>query len=325
MVIGVAIPAHLVVLYALLARPDRVTHTTRTATVETTSVISFPPPPIMAPAEVAPIPAPRACPAPNRKATNSVIPDLPYVDGVYASPTNVDWLVAWNEASVYSSTDGGRSFHEVLAGKGRVLSATIDCFGTVIAARGTEIGIHGTGDTNGAETWRTVPGIDFSEVVHESGWAQPPEIWLVGGGSDIVVVGFELATDVKSRVAVSRDLGRTWSFHDIHANDFQGGHFAARQRADGVIELELEIVDCGGTWLETFTIENGSITRFEDPSSEDEEVKAALRARIVKRDPWRDTTASIDATGRAWIVACGAVQLRTAKPIECAEDGDGAR
>jgi hypothetical protein len=315
-VIGVAIPVHLAALYALLARPDRVTYSTRTETIESTSVIHMPAAPIIAKAPVAvPPPTPRECPAPNRKATNTVVPAMAHVEHVYASPTNVDWLVAWNEASVYSSTDGGRSFREVLAGKGRVLSATIDCFGNVLAARGIELGVH----SSGTETWRTVPGIDFTDAVFQQGYSTPAEVWLVGGGPDVVVVGFEESTENKSRAAMSSDLGRTWSFHDLSDGDFQGGHIASRQRPDGAVDLELEIEDCGGSWLETFTIANGAVSRVENPSEEDETAQAALRARVVKRDPWRETSASIDAAGRPWVIECGAPQIKTRKELECSE------
>jgi hypothetical protein len=315
-VIGVAIPAHLAALYALLARPGPVTYSTRTEVVETSSAIHLPAPvvvPQVAPVPVAPV-EPRACPPPNRKAKKVSVPAMPVVDRVYASPTNVDWIVAWNHASVYSSTDGGRSFREILTGDGRVLAASIDCFGNVSALRGSDVGVH----ANGVESWRDVPGIDFTETVYSNGYAEPAEAWLVGGGPDLVVVGFENATDNESRAAISRDLGRTWSYHDLVNGDFQGGHFAGRQKADRTIELELEIQDCGGSWMETFTIADGNVTRVEDVVTDDMD-EEAHRARVVKRDPWRDANASYDAAGRAWVIGCGGPQLAPSKdtPDDC--------
>jgi hypothetical protein len=312
-VIGVAIPAHLAALYALLARPGPVTYTTRTEVVETSSAIHLPALVVPQVAPVAPTPVePRACPPPNRKAKKVAVPAMPVVDRVYASPTNVDWIVAWNHASVYSSTDGGASFREVLIEEGRVLSAAIDCFGDVIVARGTQVGVL----ANGVESWRDVPGIDFTETVFENGYAEPAEAWIVGGGPDLVVVGFENATDNESRAAISRDLGRTWSYHDLADGDFQGGHIAGRQKADRTIELELEIEDCGGSWMETFTIADGAVTRVEDVVTDDMD-EEAHRARVVKREPWRDGNASYDAAGRGWVIGCGGPQLGRAKDIDC--------
>ncbi|MFN0249900.1 MAG: hypothetical protein ACKV2T_23655 [Kofleriaceae bacterium] len=317
--IGVAISAHLAAVYALLTRPVPVAHSTRTEIVETIRTIHLPIPIVVpSPPVVAPVVAPveaRVCPAPNRTATRVTVPAMPVVDRVYASPTNVDWIVAWNDASVYSSTDGGRSFREVLTGEGRVLSAAIDCFGDVLVARGTRVGVL----AKGVETWRDVPGIDFTETVYQNGYAEPAEVWIVGGGPDLVVVGFEKATEHESRAAISRDLGRTWSHHDLSEDGFQGGHIAGRQRSDGTVELELEIEDCGGEWMETFTIANGTVTRLEDAITDDMD-EAAHRARVVKREPWRDRSASHDAGGRAWVIGCGAPQLAPANDTECRGD-----
>ncbi|GEM_PF-4020927 len=303
LVIGVAVPAHLAVVYALLVRPDRVTHSTRIDTVETSDVIQLPaPPPAVVVAAPPAAPEPRACPAPNRHASPVSIPPLPVMTGVYASPTNADWIVTWNEASIYFSSDGARSFRMVLDGPGRVHSVAIDCFGHVIAARGTQIGVL----DSARETWRDVPGIEMTERVYRGDYpAEPPDVWVVGGGPDVVVVGFIAPySDWNTRVAISRDLARSWSYSDLAAESFEGTHFAGIQRSDGAIDLELEIQDCGGEWMETYRIADGTSKRVEASNAEPEAEEAAVRARVVKRDPWRDSEVSTDAAGRRWAIEC---------------------
>lgn len=323
LVIGVAVPAHLAVVYALLARPDRVTHTTRVETAETSNVIHLPAPPTV----VAPPAAlvPRACPAPNRHAAPVSIPPLPVMTGVYASPTNADWIVTWNDASIYFSSDGARSFRMVLEGPGRVHDVAIDCFGHVIAARGTQIGVL----DNARETWRDVLGIEMTERVYRGDYpAEPPDVWIVGGGPDVVVVGFIAPySDWKTRVAISHDLARSWSYNDLDAEGFEGTHFAGIQRADGAIDLELEIQDCGGAWMETYRIADGTSKQVESSAAEaeTEAEEAAQRARIVKREPWRDGDVATDAAGRRWAIECSQLALITDHVRhECDADEGGA-
>lgn len=319
-VASLAIPAHLAVMYALLARPDRVVHERTVEDHQEHTVTALPPLPVAPPAPL-PVAAPRACPAPNRHATNRAAPAMATMTGVYASPTNVDWIATWNEASVQFSSDGGRTFHEVLAGTGRVHSVAIDCFGHVIAARGTQVGIR----DGQRETWRDVPGIDLADRDLGSYPSAPPEVWIVGGGPEVVVVGFQAPfVDNRSRVARSRDLGRTWSYHDLTDGGFEGSHFAGRQLADGHIDLELEIVDCGGEWMETVTIDGGVVKRTDGPNPPESltEGLTTWRARLVTREPWRDVDGSTDAAGRRWVLACGQLQLASAKAPSCTEEED---
>lgn len=221
-IIAVAVPAHLAALYALLARPDRVAYSVRIETMETRSVVQLPAPPIVVsvPAPVVTEP-PEACPAPNRKARSVEVQMLPAASGMYASPTNADWLVAWSDSTIYHSTDGGASFRKVLEGEGRVHSAAIDCFGHVIAARGTAIGVH----DGRSEIWHDVPGIELDERTFDGAYSpntpspppEPPDVWIVGGGPDVVVVGFARPySEWKSRAAISHDLGRSWKIGRAH-------------------------------------------------------------------------------------------------------------
>jgi hypothetical protein len=322
LVIALAIPAHLAALYALLARPDRVTYTIHVDTLDTTQVVNLPAPPIVVTVPV-PVPnaPPRTCPAPNKTAKSGVVPDLPAVTGLYASPTNADWIVGWNEASIYSSSDGGRSFTEVLQGSGRVHSVALDCFGHVIAARGTQIGVR----DGIAETWNDVPGIELTERVYEGGYpSDPPDVWIVGGGADVVVVGFQSPyADWKPRAAISHDLGRSWSYRDITAEGFEGTHLSSRIRPTGEIDLELEIVDCGGEWMETFTIANGAVTRNEEPVQTDEISDEDWRAKTIKREPWRDSDVSIDAAGRRWAIECGQLAILKKNERPSCDEGEG--
>ena len=298
-VIAVAIPAHLVALYALLSRPEPTTYTTAT---ETTNVSAVPPPPVVAPVAPPP-PSVRTCPPPNRTPRNAAAPAMPAVTSVYASPTNVDWLVAWNEAAIYASVDGGSSFHEVLGGKGRVHDVAIDCFGNVIAARGSSIGIR----ADGRESWRMVPGVDFTETVHVNGRVESPDVWIIGGVSDVVVVGFERANQQVMTAALSRDLGRSWTAHDL-------AHPATDASSAGRADLVIEMHACDGAALETFTIPDAIATG--DRAS-------VVRGRATRCEADEDTS-SVDAAGRAWFVGCGHPYIGiTNDPLACAREDGG--
>lgn len=321
LVLAIAIPANVAALYALLARPDSVTYSVRIHTIERSNIVHVPAPPIIVPVPTPtpqpPAAEPRACPAPNHAARSVTPPDLPAVDGVYASPTNADWIVAWNEASIYASIDGGRSFAEVLLGSGRVHSVALDCFGNVIAARGTRIGVR----EHGRESWHDLPGIELAEREYAGYPSDPPGVWIVGGGPDLVVVGFASPySDWKSRAAISHDRGRSWSYRDLGAEGFEGTHLAGRQLASGRIELELEIVDCSSEWMETFTID-GVVTREDLSAPDDDVAETERRARLVKRDPWRDPAVSTDAAGRRWTIECGQLAiLATNERPTCSEE-----
>ncbi|MGE0402332.1 MAG: hypothetical protein AB7T06_36865 [Kofleriaceae bacterium] len=299
----------------------------RVETIDTKSVIHLPAAPIVvtlpAPA-VVPIPAQRECPAPNRKARTATAPELPAADHVYASPTNADWIVAWNDASIYHSSNGGASFSEVLVASGRVHGVAIDCFGHVIAARGTEIGVR----DGASEMWHDLPGIELTEREFAGYPSEPPKVWIVGGGPDLVVVGFQPPyADHQSRVAISHDLGRSWGYRDLETEGFEGTHLAGRQHPDGRIDLEVEIVDCGGEWMNTLSIANGEVTRTDGPNPEGDptrEEEAAWRTKLLARETWRDTNVSTDAAGRRWGLECGGhvAILATGHAPECPNGGD---
>jgi hypothetical protein len=190
----------------------------------------------------------------------------------------------------------------------------------VIAARGEQIGVR-DGVT---ETWHDVPGISLADRIYEGGYApDPPSVWIVGGGPDVVVVGIEPPADEwKSRAAISRDLGRTWSYHDLSNGDFQGTHIATRQHTNGAIDLELEIQDCGGEWMETYSITNGIVSKVEDPTAPDDVDEKVWRAKIVKRESWRDTDVSTDAAGRRWAITCNGIEILTKNTNPACDEGE---
>ncbi len=220
-------------LYFALSRTPETRVVTRVEHSKTTEVLAIP----MAPQLVTlPVAAPpttaelRACPAPRTDAPRFTPEDLPErVQHLAVSPTNAGWIAAWNDTHVFVSTDAGRNFRRTLDGLGDVQDVTFDCFGRVVVLRDDKLGIS----ESGRDTWREVPGIDMIDAGH-----------LVGGGRDVIVVGNATGTDPRARVAITRDLGVTWSYRDLTSFVESSEHVRGVQRADGTIVIGIEVPDC---------------------------------------------------------------------------------
>ncbi len=209
--------------------------------------------PIPAPLVVAVATAAPSCPPPSRDA-DWVKPDLPAdIEHVQPSPSNAGWIAAWSRTAIYASTDAGATFHRVLDGDTPVIGASFDCFGRVVALRGRSVGIR-DGDR---ERWMRVPGLRALDM--SSPWVQGG---VLGGGPDVVVVGVAAEIDGwQGRIAISHDLGATWTYHDP-AGDFEPpAKLRGRQDADGTIHAGTASADCMDDDLEWTTISHGQVTK----------------------------------------------------------------
>jgi len=183
--------------------------------------IAQPPPP-------APTPAHDACPSVVRETPRANPAHFPTdITHVSVALTDARWLAAWNDRHVFVSLDGGSTFTRVLDGPGKVTDVAFDCFGHAIVLR--DRAWLGIGDR-----WQRVPGL--------RGDADDPNR-LIGGGPGIVVLGLGEGDDWHARLAITSDLGASWSFRDL-STYYESHNASGRQLADGRIDLALAYADC---------------------------------------------------------------------------------
>lgn len=238
-VIGLLLAAHAGAIAVVATRKPTTHVITRVDRIATTTVLTIPAPPVIVTMPVATPSATdtRACPTPRTDAPRFTPPDLDeQVTGLAVSPTNAGWIAAWNANHVFVSTDAGTSFHRKLDGDGVVHSVQFDCFGHVVAARGDKLGVA----DGERETWRTVQGIDLRDADEY----HYDDVHVIGGGRDLIIFGKQPGETGRARVAVSRDLGATWSYHDMSEYSGGGETAAGVQRADGTILVGTAIPDC---------------------------------------------------------------------------------
>ncbi len=196
---------------------------------------------------------PAAPPAADRPSCPPPRTDAPFVapkfdediEYVQPAPSNAGWIAAWNEEHVFVSYDAGATFHRALDGEGHVRSASFDCWGHLVVARGDRIGVR----DGEREAWHTAGGL--------GGDADAPRA-VIGGGPDIVVVGSASDPTDAMRAAISSDGGVSWRFHDIHPG---GGaeRLQGQQRADGTIDIAYSIGDCMSDDLVAARIAHGEV------------------------------------------------------------------
>lgn len=231
-------------LYFALSRSPETRVITRVEHSKTTEVLAIPMAPQLVQVPVATASATaeaRACPTPRTDAPRIEPPSLDEdVDDFVVSPTNAGWIAAWNHEHIFVSTDAGRTFRRTLDGVGDVRDVAFDCFGRVLAVREEMLGIS----DGGRDMWRSVPGLELdSEKDGEMWW--PAKVRLIGGGRDVIVVGQATgAGDAHARVAVSRDLGASWSYRDLTSYAESSEDIGGFQRADGSIVVGVEVPDC---------------------------------------------------------------------------------
>lgn len=303
--IAVALVAQSAALYAALARESTtkvVTHVERTTT---TRVLALPP--LLVPQAAPPATLdPRACPTPRTDAPTIVPPELPeLVHDLAVSPTNAGWIAAWNDQHVFVSTDAGRTFQRRLDGIGRVRAVQFDCFGRAIAIRGDKLGVV---DDLARETWRSVPGIDLA--IPDP--ASPPNVALVGGGRDVIVVGLGPGDAGRLHVAISRDLGTSWTYHAMADYSEPAAYVAGVQRADGTILVGATLVDCMTNdlaWLEisprgTVRSHWHAMSGVEFQFSGDSIISRYARRSLLSADadPWDRLTPEDDAVDYGTLV-----------------------
>ncbi len=190
----------------------------------------------------APLDGARTCPVPITTARRVTPPELADdVTDVRPSPNDARYIAAWNDEHVFASLDGGRTFERVLDGPGAVLDVAFDCFGNVVVARDDALGIR----ADGRERWQSVPGLAFAtdDPRSEAAVDARPRFALLGGGPDVVLVGPMGPERSESRVAISRDLGTSWSYRDLGPLGTWGG-WTGWQRIDGTIDLARVLDDC---------------------------------------------------------------------------------
>ncbi len=253
--IASAFAAQGALLYLALSRESTTKYVTTVERIQTTQVLAIPSAPLLVttPAPVDPALDTRACPTPRTDAPRITPPELPEdVIELAVSPTNAGWIAAWNENHIFASADAGRSFRQVLDGPGAVRTVQFDCFGRVVAIRGEKVGIA----DRGRDTWRAVPGVDLADQQGDDktvSW--PPKVALIGGGRDVIVVGNSThpSGDAGARVAVSHDLGASWTYRDMKSYASSSEDMGGYQRADGTILVGIEVPDCMSddlSWLE---------------------------------------------------------------------------
>jgi hypothetical protein len=193
--------------------------------------------PAVARAPVATARTPRpSCPPPRHDAPIVTLPDFgdSFVDRVQPAPTNAGWIAAWSTLNLYVSYDAGASFTRVLDGEDSSEAAyieevTFDCYGRVVVLRGEQLEI--------------IDGTDLRRL-DDLGWPlEAGAMTLIGGGPDVVVATKTLGSGiaVDARIAVSHDLGATWSRHVLvpglgtrHSVDVRGA-----QASNGSIRLAI--------------------------------------------------------------------------------------
>lgn len=130
--------------------------------------------------------------------------------GVAASATRHGVLAVWTERAIFVSRDDGRTFARTLDGPGAVNRVQVDCHGRVIALRGRNMLGIDDGDT---QRHRALP---FGQLVHEpeSTHRYEPPVTMAAGGRYIGWVG-NLVLDQHLHLAITDDLGATWSFIEL--------------------------------------------------------------------------------------------------------------
>ena len=175
---------------------------------------------------------PTACPSVVREAPAANPKHFPEdVTRVSVALTNARWLAAWNDKHVFVSRDGGATFTRTLDGPGAVIDVAFDCFGHPIVLRdNARVGIRDDRDR-----WARVPGLRGDDGDLNN---------LIGGGPDVVVLGVTSEADSQmGRLAITRDLGTSWSFRDLSPY-YEGRNASGHQLADGRIRVALSFVDC---------------------------------------------------------------------------------
>jgi hypothetical protein len=260
--LSIAIPLQLAATFAGLAyctpRPQVATYWV-TTTEHAPVIIPFTTP-ILSTVAASPPPrerGPRAsCPPPRTEAPRLTPPELPEdVTHVRPSVTNAGWIAAWNDEHVYVSTNAGSSFTRVLDGPGGVRDVDFDCHGRAIAVRGELVGVR----ASSREHWRALPGLGLADRRYpDSDYVHVPDVFILGGGPDVVIAGHAAATDANgARVAISEDLGDSWRYHDLH--DYVEGPMIGRQREDGRIDVGAIVVDCMSEDLLWVRISDGKV------------------------------------------------------------------
>lgn len=239
--ITLAVAAQASVAYLALTRTPGERVITRVEESRTTTVLAIPTPPVMVPLPVAAPPTiadTRACPPPRTDAPHLVPGEIPEdVTNLAVSPTNAGWIAAWNDADVFVSTDAGKTFRRKLDGNGHVLAAQFDCFGHIVVVRGAQIGIA----DGPREVWRSIPGLAIEDEPEPT---YHDRVSLIGGGRDVIVVGNKPGDTGGARVAVSRDLGASWAYHDMNEYSAAGETVTGVQHEDGTILVGTTIADC---------------------------------------------------------------------------------
>jgi hypothetical protein len=239
-------------LYFALSRSPETRVVTRVEHSKTTEVLTIPMAPqlVHLPVASSTTTEVRACPTPRTDAPRVGPPTFDEdVERLVVSSTNAGWIAAWNDEHIFVSTDAGRTFKRMLDGVGDVHDVAFDCFGRVIAVRDEKLGIS----EGGRDTWRSVPGLELGdEKVDEMWW--PPKVHLIGGGRDVIVVGNATGGgDSHARVAITRDLGATWTYRDLTSYASSSEDIGGFQRADGSIVVGVEVPDCMSdalSWVE---------------------------------------------------------------------------
>ncbi len=205
----------------------------------------------VAPALPPPDPGPRiaerpSCPPPRRDAP-WLVPKLDEdIVAVRPAPSDAGWIAAYNRDHVFVSFDAGATFARVLDGDGAVTDASFDCYGHLIVLRGKRVGIR----DGEHERWRDVPALRGGE--QDAGG-------VLGGGPDVVVVGNAPGDAWQARLAISDDLGATWSYREL-AGEFESDmHLRGRQRADGTIDAAISSADCMNDDLMWARVQHGEV------------------------------------------------------------------
>jgi hypothetical protein len=207
----------------------------------------------VAPSLPPPDPGPRigerpSCPPPRRDAP-WVAPMLDEdIVAVRPAPSNAGWIAAFNREHVFVSFDAGATFARVLDGDGAVNDVSFDCYGHVIVLRGNRVGIR----DGEREKWRDVQALRGGE--NDPGG-------VLGGGPDVVVVGNVPDVSWEARLAVSDDLGATWSYREL-AGEFESDmRLRGRQQADGTIDAAISVADCMSDELVWSRWQHGAIDK----------------------------------------------------------------
>ena len=149
--------------------------------------------------------------------------------GVAAAANAKGVMAAWTASDVSLSRDGGRAYQPALAHDGRVDAVAFAKDGALAVIReGRELGIQTLG---GAPSWRTLP---FAKKTTS----------LTAGGDALAWMGTREEDGAES-LAISRDMGATWTFNDGPGlGDFKS---EVRIEDDGALALIIENdADCGG-------------------------------------------------------------------------------